>query len=66
MSNDKNPRDQSETPKATDNQRRQNVDDLNNLGLLSFTDKTGLTPLDTLFDETAAPTKEDSKVRPIL
>ena len=66
MSNDKNQRDQSVTPKAADNQRRRNVEDLKDFGLLSFTDKTGLTPLDTLFDETAASTKEDSKVRPIL
>jgi len=50
----------------TEAHRREGIDDLKDLGLLSFTDKTGLTPLDTLFDHSARPTKEDAKVRPIL
>ncbi len=32
-------------------QRRDDVNDLNNLGLLSFQEQSGLTPLDTLFGD---------------
>ena len=59
-------RDETTAPKPVDTDRSKSVEDLKDLGLLSFRDKAGLTPIDTLFDRTAAPTKEDSKVRPIF
>ena len=57
---------QTDTAKQLEAERRKSVEDLKNLGLISFMKQSDLTPLDTLFDETSKPTKDDAKVRPIL
>jgi len=55
--------DETAAPKSADaktQKRRDDMNDLKDLALLSFRDQTRLTPLDTLFGD-PVPSKSDSK-----